>query len=110
MLSTYKIKVQSGEYDLKVMLKGGNLLVTAVKTTKQRKYRGLVEFYDERQGIKSNYIDSMLRQFGRDDEHEIKENIEYTDKLGINMNDVKVKYKEEVKKKILKKIETIEIQ
>ena len=92
-----KFEVRVNGYDLIVNKNGEKLFVTQIKTTRQRKYRWLDDFYKEVMNIKENQIDRMLRLYGRqniDIEKEFEKQESMLKELGVNKEEVIDSYRE----------------
>lgn len=98
------IGIKLDKYDAIAKSIAGYVVVTGIKTKRQRKYRNLNEFYNEINNIKSNEFDELLDIFSRDSNFEMIENSNAKlKKLGIAKEDVIKAYRSAIIERIRKK-------
>lgn len=98
------VHIRKNEYDLKLRLIKGNIIIQEIKKTRQRKFRCVEEFFHEVNGTRENTVDKMLRSFGRADksiEKLVEENNSYISMFGLKASVLKEAYIGAVKEKML---------
>lgn len=92
-----KFEIETDKHILIVEENKKKLLVDKIKTKRQRKFRTLIDFYEETNNIKPNKVDIMLRSYGianKSFDELFKENRELVVKLGLDIDEIKVRYRE----------------
>lgn len=92
-----QLEIKVDGYNLIVANSSGKVIVLYIKTNRQRKYRGLIDFYYEKTGIKENQVDRMLMAYGRNNslEERFKEQEKKLAELGIDKKEIIEAYRRE---------------